>query len=129
MRRTLCTAGLAMLILGAPGVGAAGVANNMARAFGDQRPGTLVQQVHSLYEAKQTLYGLGYYEVQVQRASLPYSFTACKRGVRYHIHVDYYGDLVEVEQFGACREYDEYDDDDYDYGYRDRRYRYRRYDY
>src|SRR4051794_19775959 len=52
---------------------------------------------HSLYEAKDTLASLGYYEVQVERASLPYSFSACKRGVRYHIHVDYYGTLVQVD--------------------------------
>jgi len=34
-------------------------------------------------------------------------FTACKRCIRYHIHVDYYGDLVEVDEVGACRRYDD----------------------
>jgi hypothetical protein len=57
---------------------------------------------HSLYEAKDTLYGLGYYDVRVERASLPYSFNACKRGVRYHIHVNWYGDLVQVDEIGSC---------------------------
>ncbi len=42
--------------------------------------GTSTAYAHSLYEAKDTLYGLGYYDVHVERASLPYSFNACKRG-------------------------------------------------
>ena len=65
--------------------------------------GTVVQRVHSLYEAEETLYRRGYYDVRVERASLPYSFNACKRGIRYHIHVDYYGDLVQVDEIGSCR--------------------------
>ena len=63
-----------------------------------------VHPVHSMYDAKDTLYRRGYYDVQLERSSLPYSFNACKRGVRYHIHVDYYGDLVEVEAMGRCHE-------------------------
>jgi hypothetical protein len=59
---------------------------------------------HSLYEAEDTLYGLGYYDVRVERASLPYSFNACKRGIRYHIHVNWYGDLVQVDEIGTCGE-------------------------
>ncbi len=98
---------------------------------------------HSVYEAEQTLYQHGYSDIRVERASLPYSFNACKRGVRYHIHVDYYGDLVEVDAMGPCYGYgngngSEYEDrsgyngrDRYrgsDYGGRvpyDGRYRYR----
>jgi len=127
MRRILCVAGsLFVLLAGASGAGAAGVAH-LATGIPDQRPGTLVQKVHSLHEAKRTLHRRGYYDVRVERASLPYSFTACKRGARYHIHVDYYGDLVQVDEVGGCREYDNgYDDDD---GYRGRRHRYRSYDY
>ena len=126
MRRILCTAGsLIVLLAGATGASAAGVAG-MARGVPDHRTDTLIQKVHSLYEAKQKLYGLGYYDVRVERASLPYSFTACKRGARYHIHVDYYGDLVQVDEVGRCREYDNgYDD----YGYRNRRHRNRSYVY
>ena len=63
-----------------------------------------VHAVHSVYEAKDTLYRRGYYDVQLERSSLPYSFNACKRGVRYHIHMNYYGDLVEVEAVGRCYE-------------------------
>ncbi len=90
--------------------------------------GTIVQRVHSLGEAEQTLYGLGYYDVRVERASLPYSFNACKRGSRYHIHVDYYGTLVQVDRLGPCEDYADAPDD---YGRRSHydRYRYRRDDY
>jgi hypothetical protein len=65
--------------------------------------GAIVQRVHSLDEAEYTLHRRGYYDVRVERASLPYSFNACKRGVRYHIHVNYYGDLVQVDEIGPCR--------------------------
>ena len=80
---------------------------------------------HTLDEAEETLYGLGYYNVRVERASLPYSFNACKRDSRYHIHVDYYGTLVQVDRLGPC---DDYADDRRYYSgrspydrYRDRR--------
>ena len=45
--------------------------------------GASAAYAHTLDEATDTLYGLGYYDVRVERASLPYSFNACKRGVRY----------------------------------------------
>ena len=91
--------------------------------------GVMLQRVHSVYEAEQTLYRRGFYDVRLERASLPYSFNACKRGTRYHIHVNYYGELVEVDQVGSCRRYD--DDQTY-YGrrpYYDRYRDYRRRDY
>jgi hypothetical protein len=77
--------------------------------------GVSTTQAHSLYEAKDTLYGLGYYDVRVERASLPYSFNACKRGVRFHIHVNWYGDLVQVDEIGPCGDggYRGYDDRPY----------------
>jgi hypothetical protein len=126
MRKSLCIASsLAMLVLGASGASAGGAAG-MATNLPGHGAGTLVEPVHSLYDAKNTLYGLGYYDVRVERASLPYSFNACKRGARYHIHVDYYGTLVQVDRIGTCNGYD---DDYYDDGYRYRRHRYPRYDY
>jgi hypothetical protein len=66
-----------------------------------------------VYEAEESLLRRGYYDVRLERASLPYSFNGCKRGVRYHIHVDYYGDLVQVDPIGAC--------DGNGYGYNGRR--------
>ena len=87
--------------------------------------GTSAAHAHSIGEARGTLYNRGYYDVRIERARLPYSFNACKRGVRYHIHVNWYGDLVQVDPLGPCN----------GYGYRPRYYdgehtsRYRRYDY
>jgi hypothetical protein len=97
-------------------------------ATGSQDARTIVQRVHSLGQAEQTLHRLGYYDVIVERSSLPYSFHACKRGLRYHIHIDYYGTLVQVDRIGSCREYA--DRRDY-YGRRSYydRYRYRQNDY
>lgn len=115
--------GLALVLLSTSTASAAGP--------GTLRPprdaGTIVQPAHSVYAAERTLYRRGYYDVQLERASLPYSFTACKRDVRYHIHVDYYGDLVQVDPIGRCGAgyRDRYGDED---DYRGRRY-YRRYPY
>ena len=86
-----------------------------------EQSGTLLHKVHSLHEAKHSLRDLGYDDIQVERASLPYSFHACKRGVRYHIHVNYYGDLAQVDELGRCRDYG-----DEDYSHRGRS-RYPRY--
>jgi hypothetical protein len=96
---SLCTAsGIALMLLGASGANAAGVgAVNFSKDAG-----TILQRVHSVYQAEETLYRRGYYDVRLERASLPYSFNACKRGIRYHIHVDYYGDLVQVDEVGSC---------------------------
>ena len=119
MRRVLCAA-IGFCLLGASGANALTVS---AAQFDDQ-PYTLLHKVHSIGQAEHKLRRLGYYAIDVERASLPYSFRACKRGVRYHIHVDYYGDLVQVDELGRCREYG--GDDDYSYRGRSR---YRSYDY
>ena len=116
MRTVLCAA-LGLSLMGAP----AHAADIRAAVFTDQfHP--LLHKVHSLHQAEHKLRRLGYYGIDVERASLPYSFRACKRGVRYHIHVDYYGDLVQVDELGRCRDYGD------DYSYRSRS-RYGRYDY
>jgi hypothetical protein len=93
--------------------------------------GTLVSRVHSVDEAEDSLHRRGYYDVRLERSNLPYSFNACKRGTRYHIHVNYYGDLVQVDPMGRCgaNGYGYYDrrpsyDDGY-YGRSYERYRYR----
>src|ERR1700730_4721250 len=120
-RSILCTAsGLAMIFLGASGADAAGVgAVNFAKDAG-----AILHRVHSVYEAEETLYRRGYHDVRLERASLPYSFNACKRGTRYHIHVDYYGALVQVAPIGESAG----NDDEY-YGRRHEHGRYRhRYD-
>src|SRR5215471_1018880 len=98
LRTTLCSGAALALVLCASEASAAGlkVPNPASNS------GAVVQKVHTVYEAEETLQRRGYYDVRLERASLPYSFNACKRGVRYHIHVDYYGDLVQVDPIGRC---------------------------
>src|SRR5262249_10778601 len=131
LRMTVCSGAALALAFCASAAGATG--------FGLAKPARdntmLVLRVHSVYEAEESLHRRGYYDVRLERANLPYSFSACKRGVRYHVHVDYYGDLVQVDPIGSSgdngygygrrRYYDEGN-----YGSYDERYRYRRrYDY
>jgi hypothetical protein len=96
--------GLALLLASVSSVQAAGV-SGAAKAFTDTQANSIVERVHSFYEAKHKLRDLGYYAIQTERTSVPYSFIACKRGQRYHIHVDYYGDLVQVDEAGSCQDY------------------------
>lgn len=117
MRIALCTA-VGLWLVGVSGAQAASLHDAVLE---NQQPGALLHKVHSLHEAKHSLRDLGYYDIQVERASLPYSFHACKRGVRYHVHVNYYGDLAQVDELGQCRDYG---DEDYSYGGRSRYPRY-----
>src|SRR5262244_4456751 len=127
LRTTLCSGAALALVLCASEASAAGlkVPNPASNS------GAVVQKVHTVYEAEETLQRRGYYDVRLERASLPYSFNACKRGVRYHIHVDYYGDLVEVDAMGACYGSGNGYGNGYGSEYEDRggRYRYRGSDY
>ena len=68
-------------------------------------PSKLVERVHSVYGAERSLHARGYYDIRLERPTLPYSFSACKRGIRYHLHVDYYGDLVQINEIGRCGGY------------------------
>ena len=111
LRTALCSGTALAIALCVAGAGATGT--SLPKPGGNST--TLVLRAHSVYEAEDSLHRRGYYDVRLERASLPYSFNACKRGVRYHIHVNYYGDLVQVDPIGRCG------DDDYGY-YGRRRY-------
>ena len=78
---------------------------------------------HTVDEAEQTLYQRGFRDIRLERATLPYSFNGCRGGVRYHIHVGYYGELVQLDAMGPCNGYG----NGYGPGYEgyDSRYRYR----
>ena len=121
---------LALLLASASSVQAAGV-GSAAKGIANAQASSIVERVHSFYEAKHKLRYLGYYAIQTERTSVPYSFIACKRGQRYHIHVDYYGDLVQVDEAGSCHDYRERYDEPrtrYEGQYRYNRYsRYNRY--
>jgi hypothetical protein len=102
-RNRLCASGAACLVL-------FGVSGARAFSLGATEPvgETIIQRVHSVYEAEETLYRRGYYDVRLERATVPYSFNACKRGIRFHVHVGYYGELVEKDAIGRCERDDGY---------------------
>jgi hypothetical protein len=94
------TASIVLAFLSFLATAGAGVRAPRSTSADDQ----LRVKVHSVDQAEDTLYRRGYYDVRLERPTLPYSFSACKRGVRYHVHVDYYGDLVQVDPIGRCYE-------------------------
>jgi hypothetical protein len=109
-RNSLCASGAVALVL-------VGVSDAGAVSVGSSKPAGLdaiIQRVHSVYEAEETLYRRGYYDIRLERATIPYSFNACKRGIRFHVHVGYYGELVERDALGPCERDDGF--------YRQRRY-------
>ena len=79
---------------------------------------------HSAHEVKHMLRNWGFTQIEVFDANLPkYQFEACKRGHRYHLHADYYGEITEKREIGYC------DDDSQRYSgrrYEDYRDRYER---
>ena len=74
-------------------------------AFALLSAGTSGASAHDLYEARESLADRGFYNIHVERASLPYSFLACKRGQRFHVHVGYYGEIQELDPIGYCGGY------------------------
>jgi hypothetical protein len=98
LRLVACSGTVLVIALCASTAGAAGlsVPNPV------EKSGTMVLRLHSVDEAEDSLHRRGYYDVRLERSNLPYSFNACKRGTRYHIHVNYYGDLVQVDPVGPC---------------------------
>lgn len=111
---------------------------NGYRHNGDYREdGGHIQPVHDrsgVDHAYRKLRKHGFYEIALERSSIPYSFSACKRGKRYHIHIDYNGELEELNSLGACHQYSNgYDDQPRYYSrhhekWRNRVYRRARYD-
>src|SRR5262249_57634634 len=89
LRTTLCSGSALALVLCASGAGAAGLkAPNPA-----SNSGSVVQKVHTVYEAEETLERRGYYDVRLERASPPYSFNACHRGVPYPLTLTHHPHL------------------------------------
>lgn len=130
MQKQFLTSAASLVLLAVVSTGAeAGGVSGAATGSSLQNSKSIVTQAHSFQSARYKLGRLGYYSIQTERSTPPYSFVACKRGQRYHIHVDYFGDLTQVDGAGNCRDYDsEYRDDRPRYGYGNRQNRYRGYD-
>ena len=62
-----------------------------------------VANAHSPYEVRQMLRDHGYYRINFTDRVLPtYQLNACKRNKRFHLHVNYYGDITRRERIGWC---------------------------
>lgn len=84
-----------------------------SRAFEQAHAGGLVHRVHDASEVVDELRAKGYHQIRVVDPSLPrIRINACKDGNRWHLHANYYGDIVHRELIGPC-----YRDRD-GYGYR-----------
>ncbi len=64
-----------------------------------------VHRTRSVDQAYAKLQSHGFHDIVVERTDVPYSFAACKRGKRYHIHIDERGELEELNSVGACGQY------------------------
>lgn len=72
---------------------------------------------HSPHDVVHILRDHGYTEIEFADPSPPnYMANACKNGIRFHFHVDYYGEVTERRKIGYC-------ESDHDH---DRRSRWRR---
>ena len=58
---------------------------------------------HSADEVLEILENHGYSRIEFVDATPPnYMANACKNGVRYHFHVNYYGNVTERREIGSC---------------------------
>ena len=58
------------------------------------------------HEAPQVRYELreqGYSQIQFLVAEAPFQVNACRGGLRYHLHIDWYGHVTERTPIGECR--------------------------
>jgi hypothetical protein len=68
---------------------------------------------HSPHDVVHILRDHGYTEIEFVDPSPPnYMANACRDGIRYHFHVDYYGEVTERREIGYCGGIRDDDDDD-----------------
>ncbi len=61
----------------------------------------------SAHDASQVQYELrerGYYQIEFLTDEAPFQVNACRDGERYHLHVDWYGQIRERVRIGSCQE-------------------------
>ena len=84
---------------------------------------------HDADEVRYELHQRGYYNIRFLVPEPPFQVNACRDGVRFHLHVDYYGRVTERVGLGPCHTWSRapYDDGNAsrrryrgygDYGYR-----------
>lgn len=64
-----------------------------------------VAAAHSPHEVSHLLQDRGYTAVEIVDQTPPnYMANACRDGISYHFHVDYYGEVTQRRQIGYCDE-------------------------
>lgn len=59
---------------------------------------------HNTEEVRRALREQGYDQLEFSRTKPPFKLDACRDGERFHLHVDYYGKVVEQTSIGSCGE-------------------------
>ncbi len=139
IKRILASAGLLFAVSGLSLSGAhAGVAGAVS-AVDIGQTGASIIKVHSARQVHDKLHRKGYYKVRYVdrfygRYEKPvYKFRACRRGIKYKILVDWYGDIIKRKDIGDCsyRRHRHYGDDGYrryKHGSHPHKHKHRRYD-
>ena len=59
---------------------------------------------HDIDEVRSELRKQGFDQLDFQRTKPPFKLDACRGGERFHLHVDYYGKIIEQTSIGSCGE-------------------------
>jgi hypothetical protein len=57
---------------------------------------------HDIDEVRTELRKQGFDQLEFQRTKPPFKLDACRGGERFHLHVDYYGKIIEQTSIGSC---------------------------
>lgn len=59
---------------------------------------------HDVDEVREALRNQGFDQLEFQRSKPPFKLDACRGGERFHLHVDFYGKIIEQTSIGTCGE-------------------------
>jgi hypothetical protein len=59
---------------------------------------------HDIDEVRSELRKQGFDQLEFSRTKPPFRLDACRGGERFHLHVDYYGKIIEQTSVGSCGE-------------------------
>jgi len=57
---------------------------------------------HDIGEVRDALTQQGFDQLEFSRTKPPFKLDACRGGERFHLHVDFYGKILEQTPFGSC---------------------------
>ncbi len=59
---------------------------------------------HDIDEVRTELRKQGFDQLEFSRTKPPFKLDACRGGERFHLHVDFYGKIIEQNSIGSCGE-------------------------